>query len=290
MNKNILVLGADGMVGRTVFLYLQSLYPQHVWGTTRKGKKHSQVFSLTVENFLKDYLHIKNKLKHIDYIINCIGIIDKRAEINNLITVNALFPHTLEKMAEKYKSKLIHISTNGVFSPLADIVDESTLPSPSDNYCASKLLGETTSRRALNIRSSFIGFDPVHHNGLLELALRQKKINGYYQTLWTGCTSLQFAQFCHDIVSHNLFSQLRTKSNVIHFAPINPLSKYSLLQIAVKVFNKKHTIKKTKGNVRKTILRSIYLDLNFLSKYTNDIKKALQELLAFEKSQQTYEV
>jgi dTDP-4-dehydrorhamnose reductase len=289
MKKNILILGSDGMVGRTVFLYLHSLYPNNVWGTTRSKKKHPRFFFLSVEKFSKDYLRIQNQLKHIDYIINCIGIIDNQADINNLITVNALFPHHLEKIAEKYKTKLIHISTNGVFSPFADIVDESTLPSPSDNYCASKFLGETTSQQALNIRSSFIGFDPIHHNGLLEFALREKKINGYYQTIWTGCTSLQFAQFCNDIISHNLFSKLRTKSNTIHFAPIKPLSKYLLLKIAVKIFKKPHTVKKTKGKIRKTILRSIYLDFTLMSQYTNDIKKALEELITFEKTVLTHE-
>lgn len=142
MNKNILVLGSDGMVGRTAFLYLFSLYPNTVWGTTRKTENtNKRTLFLSVENADRDFKRITSRIKKIDYIINCIGIF-KNASKNKLITTNALFPHQLEEIAEKNKCKLIHISTDSVFAPLSGIVNESTPTSPNDLYGASKLLGD----------------------------------------------------------------------------------------------------------------------------------------------------
>ncbi len=287
MKKNILILGSDGMVGRVVFEYLYSLYPDNVWGTTRKTiKSNKRVLSYTVENSDRNFKHIKNHLKKIDYIINCIALLKNVTDKNELITTNALFPHQLEIIAELYKSKLIHISTDGVFSPQAGIVDEVTIPGPPDDYGASKLLGETNSKQALTVRSSFIGFDPINHKGLLEWALHTKKINGNSTAKWTGCTSLQFAQFCDELVSRGLWEKLRKKTPIIHFAPLGPISKFQILKTVTKMSNKQNSIKKISGEKRNVQLTSCYLDLLMMSQYTNDIQKALQELISFEASLQ----
>ena len=133
MKKNILILGADGMVGRTVFLYLHSLYPHNVWGTTRKKEKISKNKLLfNVQSYQKDFEKINKKLRNIEYVINCIGVLKNYQSTTELISSNALFPHLLEDLAKNKSFKLIHISTDAVFHPLSGTVNESSSPSPSD--------------------------------------------------------------------------------------------------------------------------------------------------------------
>lgn len=287
MKKNILILGSEGMVGRTIFRYLSSLQQHHVWGTTRKENTQN-LLHFTVENYNDDFKHIKKRIKKIDYIINCIGVFNNFKSKKDLITINSLFPHLLEEISEKNNCKLIHISTDAVFSPLSGEVNEITPLSPNDLYGASKVLGETMSKNALTIRSSFIGFDPLHHKGLLEWTLQAKTINGYTKTMWTGCTSLQFTQFCNELIDKNLFQKLRSKTPVVHFAPLGPISKFQLVKTILQCSNKKTPVKKTPGEKKEIFLTSNYLDLALMSQYTNDIKKALDELISFEKSQSTY--
>ncbi len=284
MNKNIIILGSDGMVGRTVFLYLSSLFPQHVWGTTRNKKgRANNMFFLTAENYQKDFSVILRKVKKLDYVINCIGILKNTHPREELIHVNAIFPHLLEKLAEENNFRLIHISTDAVFPPLSRKVDESSPVGPIDYYGSSKLLGETTSKQALTFRSSFIGLDPNNHRGLLQEVLKTKKVfYGYTNQNWTGCTSLQFAKLCEDIIVKNLFLDLRKKSSIYHFAPLGPISKYQLIKTFSGVTNQPVFIKKKKADKITRELTTEFFDTLRMNEYTSNTKEAFTELVQFE--------
>jgi len=283
MNKNILILGSDGMLGRTIFLYLDSLFPENIWGTTRKKKNQTKkIFFFNAETYQKDFLLIKKNLKKLDYIINCIGILKKDYDKQELVYVNALFPHLLEKLAEKNNFKLIHISTDAVFSPLSEKVSESSPVGPIDNYGSSKLLGETTSKNALTFRSSFIGLDPINHKGLLEWTLKTPALNGYTNQLWSGCTTIQFAKFCENIIRNNLFLKLRRQSPIYHFAPLKTLSKYQLIKTFAKLSKKDFAITKATGEKVIRTLMTNYFDSLSMNEYTSSTKEAIRELLLFE--------
>src|SRR5438105_94160 len=100
--KNILVLGADGMVGQTVFRYLSSLFPKSTSGTTRNKKNLSPImFYLNTQSYEKDFLLIKKTIGDIDYLINCIAVLDESKE-DELFFINGKFPHVIEEMAQKY--------------------------------------------------------------------------------------------------------------------------------------------------------------------------------------------
>jgi dTDP-4-dehydrorhamnose reductase len=282
----VVVLGAKGMVGREVFKYLSQASEINVYGTTRK--KNNQADNLLFFDAIsgeKDFIKIFTKIKRIDYIINCIGILNETNSISELIYSNSLFPHLLEEISVKHKSKLIHISTDAVFAPLSGAVTELTLPSPIDNYGMSKKLGETTYENALTIRSSFIGLDPLNHRGLLEKILQSKdSFAGYTNQLWTGCTTLQFAQFCKYLMTTNAFTKIRKQTNIIHFAPLGPISKYTLVKTFSSVAKPRLVIKREKGEKRKRILISNYFDLLKMNQYTSNIEESIESLLNFEKS------
>ncbi len=283
MKKNILVLGADGMVGRAVFLYLTTVFPNHVWGTTSKKEKTTkQKIYSTVENFERDFKTITKQIPDIAYIINCIGLLNNTTSRTDLITVNALFPHELEGLAEKNNCKLIHISTDAVFSTLSGKVIESSPPSPVDDYGCSKLLGETSSKNALTFRSSFVGLSPDKQQGLLEHVLQRKITIGYSNQQWIGCTSLQFAKLCAYIIRRNNFTFLRKQSPVYHFTPLGPISKYTLIKTFARIIDKNYQIKKQPGETITRSLTTQYFDSLTMNQYTTDITKALQELINFE--------
>lgn len=284
MNKNILILGSDGMVGRTIFLSLQSIYPGHVWGTTRNKKNIAkQKLFLAAETHQKDLTIILRRLKKIDYVINCIALLNPSLSLKDAIYTNAFFPHLLEEEAEKNNFRLIHLSTDAVFSPDCGEVTEVSPPSPTDPYGMTKLLGETSSNNALTFRSSFLGFDPEKQKGLLE-NIRSAKgpVYGYTNQIWTGCTALQIAELCKAIIIDDAFITLRKKNNIYHFAPLGPISKYSLIKSFLITINAKKMLKKTKNKKKKRILKTIYAQPLFMHTYAANIEQAFQDLLIFE--------
>src|SRR5579871_3095151 len=212
-NKNLpktLVLGADGMLGRIVFWYLNSKYSS-VLGTSRRKDSHFLYFN--AHSAQRDLTDIIQKKGNIEYIINCIGILKNEEDAQEMFEINAIFPHVLELLSEKYHFKFIHISTDAVFSPQSEKVFEDSTVKPDGMYGESKYKGETSSKNALTIRTSILGFHSTVHKSLLDWVLNtsQKTINGYINQKWSGCTTLQFAQFCEMLISQNKFEILRNK-------------------------------------------------------------------------------
>lgn len=279
---HILIMGAEGMLGRVAYHYLKLNYPNNVWGTA-SNSRNRLFFEFKVENQSKDFKIILKEIKKIDYIINCIAIINKKAPIENLVRINGSFPHFLENKASKLGFKLIHVSSDSVFSHLSGKVNENSTPTPDNIYGISKLLGETYSKDSLTIRTSILGFNSKNSNVLLEWALKQKnkKVNGYINQLWTGCTTLQFAKLCEWIIFKKKFSQLRNFSNTIHFPPLKS-SKYNILKSFSSISKTHFKLEKVTGKKITRQLSSSFFDLSRLEMYTVKIHKALRELNDFE--------
>lgn len=284
-SSHILVLAANGMLGKAVYKYLHLLFPNSVWGTVKKlNNNKSFLLKLDAFHYEKDFPIIFKKLKKIDYVINCIGVLKDYKNIQELIFINALFPHKLEDLSIVYKFKLLHISTDAVFSPLSGLINEESIPSPNDYYGASKYLGETNSSNAITFRTSIIGFNPNSNNGLLEWILENKgkPINGYTNQKWSGSTTLQYATLCGSIISKKSFLRLRKKSRIFHFAPIEPITKYLLIKYFRTIIKDYASIKRVKGEIVNRALVTKYSDILSIRNYKRDIKSALTELLEFE--------
>jgi dTDP-4-dehydrorhamnose reductase len=280
----ILILGSTGMLGNTVFKYLQSKHPTSVWGTTRSKQKENQIFFLDAKSTEKNLQEIINTTK-IDYVINCIGILRSTIDVKELIKVNALFPNKLADLAEQYDFKLIHISTDAVFSEDAIEVYEDTPLSPTDLYGMSKVLGEPQSEHTLTFRTSILGHDFRKKKGVLSWIDNEKKetIAGYTNQTWTGCTTLQFAKLCEDIIIQNKFPSLRKQSPVYHFAPIEKTTKYELINQYAYLMHKKITIEKQKDRPITRLLATKYIDSLYLKNYSQTISNSLKDLLSFER-------
>lgn len=287
----ILVLGSDGLVGRTTLAYLQRKYPRTTFGTVRKNEQNpvsvNTLFELSVENFKEDYKRIVKKIGTIDCIINCIGCTNKNADSSELTTINGNFPHTIEESISNTTTKLIHISSDAVFYDLAGTVTEDTSPSPQTVYGRSKLVGETTAHNALTIRTSFLGFNSKKESGLLEWLRRSSDttLSGFANHNWSGCTTYQFAQLCESLIEEDNFTNLRKQTAILHFAPLQA-TKYAILQTSVRILNLPKKIKKVELQPITRVLTSLYTLPFTNKKITNDLSSALSQAWQFEQQLQ----
>ncbi len=281
---NILVLGATGMLGKTVFKFLKNYYPNSVWGTSRNKKEvRNNLFFLTSNNFQADFNKILNKLRHVDFVINCIAVLKADDNTEEAIITNALFPHQIEKLTEKYGFKLIHVSTDAVFPTNSGKVSEKSTSCAGNIYSASKLLGELSGKNSITIRSSFLGLNSKNKDSFFQKALKEKIIDGFTNQKWAGSTTLQFAKLCYFVTQGKNFDKLRKVSEIYHFLPLSNMTRYEVLLNLSKI-NKDIKVRKKKSiNPITRIFVSEYFDKNFYSSYTTKIQQALLELFEFEK-------
>jgi dTDP-4-dehydrorhamnose reductase len=157
----VLILGAEGMIGRAIYGVLESSTGWDVFGTSRRAPDLSMsnwvsgVNAYEIETLNASINTIKPNV-----VINCIGLTKHRDEGNqpiSAITVNALFPHLLAGLCDKHNTRLIHISTDCVFSGRKGCYTELDTPDASDVYGRSKILGELNYPHTITLRTSTIG-------------------------------------------------------------------------------------------------------------------------------------
>ena len=150
-------------------------------------------------------------------------------------------------------------------------------------YGWSKLLGEIESRNVINLRTSMIGRDPHNHKGLLEwfLALpRGATIQGYTDSLWQGVTTPQLASLVADLLNEENYSAARKESGVFHYCPNPAITKYDLLCLFAKVFEKKVQITPSPrpGGRSDQTMRTHFSILNRISSQVNGLVDSLLDL------------
>lgn len=292
----VVILGAEGMLGRQMYSYAKQMWKNAVIGTTRNknnlSKNCLQYFTAKeAENNLDNILK-KLNTNSIN-IINCIGLLRKSenemlSNYQDYALVNGYLPQFLAQFSLKTNSDLIHFSTDAVFPKQAGNVLEAVFPNPEDLYGYSKLLGEVGNHNALTIRTSPIGFDPINKRGLLEWLLDQTKspaaIQGYTQQSWSGSTSLQCAEFVFDkLLQLSNFKLFKSTKYLLHFAPLGPFSKYELLQAFIEVLNLSITLEKETNTIQTRYLQTSYKDLYTNLNTKDDLRNEIQKLIKIEK-------
>ncbi len=247
----VLVLGITGMLGSMMFRYLNK-QGFLVAGTVRNKKfipkkSTTPIFDFDAEKAVLDERVFK-KWKP-TYVINCIGIIkpyckdDDPLGVLRAIRVNALFPHLLAQLGERYGFRTIQIATDCVYSGTKGGYVETDLHDALDVYGKTKSLGEVHRGKFLNIRTSIIGPEEKGKLSLLEWFLSQPKgssIKGFAHHRWNGVTVLQFAELVAGIINRGAqhFDTLVATSFVHHFVPNKPVDKYELMHIFNEVFKR----------------------------------------------------
>ncbi len=276
-HPQILVLGATGMLGRTVYKYLSKLYGKNISGTSRE--KNNDAFRYFNFKTSSDLASILQDQKF-DYVINCIGAL-RGDSANNLRLLNHSLPKKLEDEGKKNNFVIIHISTDAVFRANAGVVYEDSKPNPSDYYGKTKLGGEI--KTGINIRTSTLGFDPLEHKGLLEYVLknRNKKITGFANQKWSGSTTLQLARFIERLIFSKNSSNIIKKTNTIHFTPLGPVTKYDVIKTFSKMINSPRVIKDV-GLKQTRVLKTRYIEDLEVKRYTDNLEEAFNDLIKFE--------
>ncbi len=261
--KNILILGANGMLGSMVYFYFVKFTDHKIIGTYNKKKIYKKFIKFDAEIFISKNNKYEKLFNKVDYVINCIGLI-KPDTINNTrkaIEINSLFPHVLNNFI-KNKCLVFQIKTDCVFSghskvPYFENCDHDAL----DVYGKSKSLGEVSSNKFINIRTSIIGPEPSkHYKSLFEWFIAQKSnIDGFTNHYWNGITTYDFARVVSLFIKKGI-----TKHKDFHISYVKKTNKYDLLKKINKIIlkNKKKVYKLSTKNTINRILDSNNKELN----------------------------
>jgi len=241
-NKKILILGSTGMFGHVMCQVIEKLDLYDLFNISYRKKLNDQTILCDVTKI--DKLEKISKEIQPNIIINCIGVLKKGAQADpgNAIYLNSCLPHFLSSMCDRIDAKLIHITTDCVFSGKKGAYLETDFKDADDIYGRSKALGEINNDRDLTIRTSYIGPElKKDGEGLLHWFLSQEAvINGYTKMMWGGVTTLELAKGIIDAIEKDL-------TGLIHFTNKIPISKYDLLNLLKSVFDSHVGITSTEG-------------------------------------------
>jgi len=226
-----------------MFRVLKSKLGDSVYGTIRsnlaeyyfKDQTHSQLaFNIDVTNF-DDLIKIFYTIKP-SVVINCIGLTKHKEDPNNVIEtiqLNSLFPHQLYQLCNLFDARLIHISTDCVFSGKKGMYRENDQTDAIDIYGKSKALGELINNNSVTLRTSTIGHEINSNYGLLNWFLSQEgSCKGFSKAIFSGLPTVVFAEIVHDYVLDN-----KSLTGLYHVAA-SPINKYDLLMLISKIYKK----------------------------------------------------
>lgn len=254
----VLILGATGMAGHLISLYFSEKGYDVVAFSRR-----SFSFCHNINGDVTDFDFLKNTIASgsFDVIINCVGILNKNAEENKSLAVclNSLLPHVIVDWTKKTKTKLIHMSTDCVFSGNTGPYYEDSNPNGISFYDRSKALGEINDNKNLTFRNSIIGPDINSEGiGLFNWFMKQSgTIWGYSSAIWTGVTTLTLAQAMEEAIKVDL-------TGVYNLVNNKSINKYELLGLFNKYFrNGSIEIKDSNQLQLDKSLRNTRSDFNF---------------------------
>ena len=281
--KKILVIGIKGMAGHVIFNKFKDEYGFAVYGIARNIEPSENTFNLDVSN--TNALEQIIAEKKFDVIVNCIGILNKDAENNpdKAIWFNSYFPHYLEKITKNTATKVIHISTDCVFSGKKGNYTEEDFKDGIGFYAQSKALGEIVNKKDLTIRTSIIGPE-LNENGigLFHWFMSQpddSQLKGFSKAFWSGITTVELAEVLKWAIEENVVG-------LKQIAPHHKINKFDLLQLFNEIFreNKLSIIEDDHYKVDKSLLSTV-------TKYTYNVpefREMLIEMKEWIKSKKIY--
>lgn len=238
----ILVIGATGMLGHAMLKELSNDKGLDVFGTIRgetillpgftdDGKIIYGIDVLQHDSLVEVFDKVKPSI-----VINCAGLIKQNVHSKDslkIIPINSILPHKLAQLCNIFSSRLIHISTDCVFSGDKGYYCESDQPDARDLYGQSKLLGEVNYPNTVTLRTSIIGHELKSRHGLLSWFLAQGgTCRGYTKAIFSGLPTVILADIVGKIVIQH------PNLTGIYHVGAEPISKYKLLTIMASVYGK----------------------------------------------------
>ncbi len=222
--KNVLVIGANGMLGYALTKFLLRK-GNNVKGLTRKEFDIAKESMFVFESYLDS----------VNIVINCAGVIKPRIKdmaIEDVINVNSIFPRNLVKVCNNNNILCFHITTDCVYSGKKGNYNENDYFDATDIYGMTKNSGDI--KDCMTLRTSIIGEEKGQNRSLLEWVLSQKgkEVNGFTNHYWNGITTVYLAEIIEKIFNNNLYQK-----GIFHIFSKKSVSKYELLKIINDVYN-----------------------------------------------------
>ncbi|AZD81017.1 dTDP-4-dehydrorhamnose reductase family protein [Pseudomonas chlororaphis] len=258
----IMVLGVSGMLGNAAYRVLSANPDLSVFGTARsegsrkffsEAQAEKIILGVDVENqdsLIKAFGTIRP-----DVVINCVGLVKQLADANDplqAVPINTLLPHRLAALCKAAGARLVHISTDCVFSGEKGGYLESDFPDAYDLYGRSKLLGEVDYPHAITLRTSIIGRELSGHRSLVGWFLAQQgAVQGFKGAIFSGLPTMELARVINEYVLP------RPDLHGLYHVAAKPINKYDLLKLVAKTYGKETEIVPSD---RLTIDRSLNAD------------------------------
>ena len=239
MKDKVLIIGSTGLIGHQVYNYLKDSDNYELHNISYRNKIQNDTILLNArdeKNFIDKITDIRPQ-----YIVNCIGILINGSNVDpeNAIFLNSYMPHRLTRLADKINAKLIHISTDCVFS--GDKKKPYVETDEKDGrgiYAKTKGLGEVISDKHLTLRTSVVGPE-LKDNGeeLFHWFMNQSdSISGFTKAIWSGVTTIELAKAVQWAIDNEI-------TGLYHVTNNSSISKYDLLKLFQKYTKKDISIK-----------------------------------------------
>ena len=251
MKKKILILGSTGLIGHQIHNLLSDESLFEIFDISYRNKLHPDTLLVNSinESELKDAI---KKIKP-NFVINCIGTLIKESALNPELAIltNAILPHRLKNICDSIQAKLIHMSTDCVFSGSnKKPYEENDIKDGLDVYAKTKSLGEIIEDKHLTIRTSVIGPE-LKKDGeqLFNWFMSEKgEIEGFSDAIWSGVTSLELARGVKWMIENDVNGLYQLTNGI-------PISKNEILQLFKKYTKKDITITPILGiNIDKSFI------------------------------------
>ena len=236
-----LILGSTGMAGHVIFHYLREKGYDVTALSKRKIFPHTDIIlDVQCQNELAKIINDGNY----NFIVNCVGILNKSVEKYKTLAIklNSELPHFLAEITSDTKTKIIHLSTDCVFSGKSGNYTEEDQPDGKTFYDRTKALGELIDDKNITFRNSIIGPDLESDGiGLLNWFMQQKgEIKGYTKSVWSGVTTLFLAQMIEKAAQENI-------CGLYHLTNNSTITKYEILNLFKEIFHKDIKISPVEG-------------------------------------------
>lgn len=244
----VLVLGASGMLGHVTLRFFAQSFGFEAWGTVRSPASRDLLPEalhprLTAHVDVSDLESVKRAIDEVkpSVVINCVGIVKQLASADDpleAIPINSLLPHQLALICGGVDARLVHVSTDCVFSGSKGMYVESDFPDAYDLYGRTKLLGEVEHQpHAITLRTSIIGPELSGAHGLVGWFLSQDgPVRGFTRAVFSGLPTVELARVIRDhVVPH------RDLHGVYHVSS-EPINKYDLLQLVANAYDRTNEI------------------------------------------------
>jgi dTDP-4-dehydrorhamnose reductase len=238
----VLVLGSSGMLGNAIFKLFLGDSNFVTYGSVRsssnvKFSEDAKKSLVCIDNLFDDerLMTILSSVRP-NVVINCIGIVKQLKESEDpllVIPINSLLPHKLAKFCDLIGARLIHISTDCVYSGNKGLYTESDMSDAIDMYGRTKYIGEVDYLNSVTLRTSIIGHEPNSQSrSLVDWFISQRNpVSGYVNAIFSGLPCVELAMIIRDFVlpSNELHGLFHISSE--------PINKFELLKLIAQVYD-----------------------------------------------------